>query len=70
MVHRRNEFRADAGVSDRLKAKTTPSGNIELVLECKPHSLEGIDTISALNVTHIPTDTIKNLPVDCIFVAI
>lgn len=70
LVHRRNEFRADAGVSDRLKAKTFPAGNIELVLESKPHSLEGDDTISALNVTHIPTDTIRRLEVDCIFVAI
>jgi thioredoxin reductase (NADPH) len=66
LIHRRNEFRADAGVVDELKKKN----NIELVLESKPHSIVGADNLTAINVTHIPSETIRELKVDCVFVAI
>lgn len=66
LVHRRNEFRADAGVIAELKTKN----NIELVLECKPLSIGGEQSLEELNVTHIPTGEIRKLEVACVFVAI
>ena len=46
------------------------NGKIELVLESKPHSLEGESELTALNVLHIPTNTVRKLNIDCVFVAI
>ncbi|MGN0961158.1 MAG: NAD(P)/FAD-dependent oxidoreductase [Christensenellales bacterium] len=66
LIHRRNEFRADASVVEELKNKH----NIELVLECKPYSLEGDEELKAINVLHIPSNEIRKLEVDCVFVAI
>lgn len=66
LIHRRQQFRADASVVDELNKKS----NIELVLECKPHSLEGEECLCAINVTHIPTENLRRLECDCVFVAI
>lgn len=66
LIHRRNEFRGDSSLVEELHAHD----NIELVLECKPHSLTGKDNLESINVTHIPSDTIRNLPCECVFVAI
>lgn len=70
LVHRRNEFRADPQVVEDLERTIANRGNIELVLESKPHSIEGEEVISAINLTHIPSGEIKRLEVNCIFVAI
>ena len=70
LVHRRSEFRADNLLVEQLYQEIERNGKIELVLESKPHSIEGKDTITALNVTYIPDDSIRNIPLDGIFVAI
>lgn len=69
LVHRRQEFRGDADNVCKLYNQVN-AGKIELVLDSRPHSIEGIDSLSALNVFHIPTEEIKKLEVDCVFVAI
>lgn len=66
LIHRRNEFRGDNSLVEDLKKHT----NIQLVLECKPHSLEGNDMLSAITVLHMPTNTTRTLECDCVFVAI
>ncbi len=70
LVHRRNEFRADAGVVDDLNKITSTSDRIELVLESKPYGLEGEDCITKFIVEHIPTGTLRDIAVDGVFVAI
>lgn len=70
LIHRRQEFRADASVVEDLMNHTGENGNIELVLESKPYSLEGENSLTTLTVMHIPTEEIKKLQTDCVFVAI
>jgi len=66
IVHRRQEFRGDA----QLVKMLTDTPNIELVLDCKPHSIIGDEHFEGLRVLHIPTNTTKDIAVDCVFVAI
>ena len=70
LIHRRNEFRADAKLVENLHKNIAQLNKIELVLECKPESIQGDEKLEILNVTHIPTGNIKSLEVDCVFVAI
>ena len=70
LIHRRNEFRGDAGVCSELHSRTGKDGNIELILEYKPHSIETGEHLKAINITHIPTGDVRRLDVDCVFVAI
>ncbi len=69
LVHRRQEFRGDRLLVDNLY-KLVDEGKIKLHLDCRPHSIEGEDTLTSLNLTHIPTNEIHSLKVDCVFVAI
>lgn len=69
LIHRRQEFRADAQVVDNIMSQVN-SGKIELVLDSKPHSIEGNESLTAFNVTHIPYGDVRHLNVDCVFVAI
>ena len=69
LVHRRQEFRADKQLVNSLQAKVS-AGKIELVLDCKPYALVGDEVLSAIEVTHIPTDEVKTINVSCVFVAI
>lgn len=66
LIHRRNEFRGDSSLVDELHKHE----NIELILECKPHSIDGDEYLTGINVTHIPTNSLKHLDCDCVFVAI
>lgn len=66
LIHRRQEFRGDSSLVEELHKHS----NIELVLECKPHSIEGDECVRGINVTHIPTGDIRHIPCKCIFVAI
>lgn len=70
LIHRRREFRGDAGVCEELYSRTGNDGNIELVLEYKPHSIECDENLQAINLTHIPTEQIRRIEVDSVFVAI
>ena len=70
LIHRRNEFRADAQLVDTLYKKIENENKIELVLECKPESLVGETQIEGFNVTFIPDGSIRKLQVDGVFVAI
>ena len=69
LIHRRQEFRADKQVLDDLY-KAVDNGKVELVLDSRPHSLVGNESITGFNVIHIPTGEIHVLQVDGIFVAI
>lgn len=70
LIHRRDEFRADQKLVNDLQEKINLENKIELVLSSKPHSIEGENFVTALNVTYIPTDTIRRIELDGIFVAI
>ena len=70
LIHRRNEFRADAMLVEQLYDEIKSTGKIELVLESKPHSIEGEDKVTALNTIFIPDNTIRKLELDAVFVAI
>lgn len=70
LIHRRDEFRADALLIEQLHSKIAEKNNIELVLSSKPHSIEGDSNLSALIVTHIPTGENRKLDLDGVFVAI
>lgn len=70
LIHRRNEFRADAQVVENLHKKIAEKGNIELVLECKPKALYGGDILKEIELTHIPTNSSITLKIDAVFVCI
>lgn len=70
LIHRRNEFRADQKLIDELHEIIDKEHKIELVLESKPFAIEGKDNVERLVVTHIPTNTQRNLDVSGIFVCI
>jgi len=70
LIHRRNEFRADKALVERLHSEIASNGKIELVLESKPHSIVGDESVEKLNVTYIPDDSIRSLCVEGIFVCI
>jgi thioredoxin reductase (NADPH) len=66
IIHRRQEFRGDSQLVEKLQT----TSNIELVLDCKPHTIVGDEKVSAIEVIHIPTQEIRKIDLDCIFVAI
>ncbi len=70
LVHRRAEFRADAGVLQSLYDIINNCGKIELVLECKPQAIIGQDKVEGFALTNIVSSETINLAVDGIFVAI
>lgn len=69
LIHRRQEFRADKQLVDNLY-NLVEEGKIILHLDYKPHSVSGDGQIDTLTLTHIPTNTTKDIKIDCIFVAI
>lgn len=70
IIHRRQEFRADAKVVSDLHEFIEKNGNIELVLDSKPHSIIGEEKVETFAVEHIPTGDINKISVDGIFVSI
>lgn len=70
LIHRRNEFRADNKLIETLNEKIESEHKIECVLECKPDSIVGDNQVEKFNVLHIPTNEIKSLDVNGIFVCI
>lgn len=65
LVHRRNEFRGDAFLVDKLKTKK----NVEFVLESVPSELLGEKKIEGLEVENLNHEK-RTLEVDGIFVAV
>ena len=70
LIHRRQEFRADPLLVEQLYKQIEKFNKIELVLESKPHSIIGEDSVTGLNYTFIPDNSIHTLDVQGIFVAI
>lgn len=70
LIHRRDEFRADKQLVDRLYAEVEKNGVIELVLSAKPHAINGDGQVSGFDVFALKEDCVKHLDVEGLFVAI
>ena len=69
LIHRRNEFRADAKLVEELNNTIENEHKIELCLECKPYAIQG-ENVENFQILHIPDEKVLDLKVDGIFVAI
>ncbi len=70
VVHRRNEFRAEKILIDRMM-KAVEEGKIELVTPYVVEEIVGDDNeVTGLKVKHVDTGEEKNLPVKGVFIAI
>lgn len=69
LIHRRNEFRADAKLVEELNNTIESEHKIELCLEYKPYAIQG-ENVENFQILHIPDEKILDLKVDGIFVAI
>ena len=66
VIHRRQQFRADAADVEKLKARE----NVEFVLDCNVTDLIGEDKLSAVEVTNKVDGSRREIPVAGLFVAI
>lgn len=66
VIHRRDEFRADAKDVERLKAKE----NVEFVLNSTVKSLVGDDKLTAIEVENKETGDVTTIEIDGLFIAI
>lgn len=70
LIHRRDEFRAEKVLVDRLKA----TSNIELVLDSTTHEIKGVEEprkkVNAIEVKNLKTNEIRSIDVGGIFIAI
>ncbi len=66
IIHRRNEFRGEDKLVDRLSSRD----NVEFVMDSRVVSLEGESKLEAIQVENIKTGEFKTLEVSGIFVAI
>jgi thioredoxin reductase (NADPH) len=71
VIHRRDRFRAEAILVDRLIGKTKDDGNIRVLLD---HTLEEINGdasgVTGLRVKNVKTGVVAPLPVSGVFIAI
>jgi len=71
LVHRRNRFRAEAILIDRLLAKTHDGGNVQVLYE---HLLDEVlgdaKGVKAVRVKHVGNGATRELPVHGVFIAI
>jgi thioredoxin reductase (NADPH) len=71
LVHRRNRFRAEAILIDRLLAKTREGGNVQVLFD---HVLDEVlgdaQGVKAVRVKHAGTAATRELPVHGVFIAI
>jgi thioredoxin reductase (NADPH) len=71
VVHRRDKFRAEAILIDRLKAKTRDGGNVRIEWD---HTLDQVlgdaSGVTGARVKHVKTGARQDLPVQGVFVAI
>jgi thioredoxin reductase (NADPH) len=63
IIHRRNEFRGEPVLVDKLEQK-----NIEKVLECTPEEIKGDKVVKGLVVKNCNTNKTRELPVSGVFV--
>lgn len=70
LIHRRDEFRADQMLVDRLYKEVENNHKIELVLSHKPYAIVGEGKIEGLKVLNLKDETVKTLDVTGIFLAI
>lgn len=64
IIHRRDEFRADRMVADRVR--NTP--NITLELSEVPVSLNGDEYLESVTIRHVTTGNERLVPMECLFV--
>jgi thioredoxin reductase (NADPH) len=71
VVHRRNKFRAEAILVDRLVAKTRDGGNVQILWD---HVLDEVlgdaSGVNAVRVRHVGNGAAEELPVQGVFIAI
>lgn len=66
LIHRRDCFRADNTLVERMKKRS----NIELILNSSVAKIVGEDKVTSLDIKNNITEDIKQLPVDGLFVAV
>ncbi len=66
LIHRRDEFRADKILVDRLKE----SGNVELILSSEILRIEGTDFVTGVQIRNKKDQSESVLPTDGVFIAI
>jgi len=71
VVHRRNKFRAEAILVDRLLAKTGDKGNVRILWD---HTLDAVlgngSGVTGVRVNHVKTGALQEFPVQGVFIAI
>ncbi|MFQ6022869.1 MAG: thioredoxin-disulfide reductase [Acidiferrobacterales bacterium] len=71
LVHRREEFRADAILVDQLMGRTKNGGNIKLELNYVADEILGDETgVTGLRIKHVKDGSTKELDVQGVFIAI
>ncbi len=66
LIHRRNEYRAEAGIQEKIKQKE----NIIPILESKVVGLTGDESLTGIVIEHVTTKDQKEISVDGLFIAI
>jgi thioredoxin reductase (NADPH) len=71
IVHRRDKFRAEAILVDRLKAKTKSGGNVRIVWDHTLDSVQGDDSgVTGVRLKQVKTGALADLAVHGVFIAI
>jgi thioredoxin reductase (NADPH) len=71
LVHRRNKFRAEAILVDRLLAKTKAGGNVEVLYDHVLDEVIGDTTgVRGVRLRHTSNGALRNLEVQGVFIAI
>lgn len=66
VVHRRNEFRGEKGLSDILKEK----GNVKFVFDSVVKSIKGEQSVEGLDILNVKKNTLSEIKVQGVFIAI
>lgn len=66
LIHRRDSFRGGKRLEEALRA----AANVTLMLEAVPMAIRGSQRVEALQVKHVRTDEVQELPVSAVFVAV
>ena len=71
LIHRRDKFRAEAIMVDKMMAKTGNGGNIELVLNATLHEVLGdASGVTGARIADVKSGATQDIPVSGIFIAI
>jgi thioredoxin reductase (NADPH) len=71
VIHRRDRFRAEKILSDRLLGKTGASGNVTIEWQHVLDEVQGDDTgVTGIRIRHVDSNETKELPVHGVFIAI